>query len=159
MRILFLLLALTCLPMAYAETNLKTLHGETLALPAQGWTHLVFFDLWASYGDSSARQTMASLPASFNQQATTIWIQPRMNVTDAQLRDFQQQFPEVQPLVIDEGFELMRHYGLWQLPAHVILHDGETVFRGFSNDMKAYVQSLPAPTNKKLTTNHKAITP
>ena len=142
MKMLLLLLAFAYLPAAYADTTLKTLNGEALALPAQGWVHLVFFDLWASYGETGARQTVADLPKNFTQKTTTVWIQPRLNVTDAQLSEFQQQFPEVQPLVIDEGFALMRHYGFWQLPAHVILHDGKTVFSGTSGDMQKYVRNL-----------------
>lgn len=142
MKALLFLLALLCIPAAHAETELTTLDGDPLVLPETGWVHLVFFDLWASYGDNSVRQTIAALPESFNKQTTTVWIQPRMNVTDAQLHEFQQQFTEVSPLVVDEGFELMRRYGHWQLPAHVILHNGDTVFSGNSHALQDYVTNL-----------------
>ncbi|HEY7885467.1 MAG TPA: hypothetical protein VIC08_11015 [Cellvibrionaceae bacterium] len=158
MRLFIFLLTLTCLPSAYAETNLKALSGEILTLPQRGWVHLVFFNLWDSYGDTGARQTLALLPETFNAQATTVWIQPRINVTDAQLRKFQQEFPEVKPLVVDEGFTLMRHYGHWQLPAHVILHDGTTVFSGTSDAMQNYVHKITE--NKNATQkNSKELTP
>ena len=107
------LLLLLCLCFsARAEQPLTSLTGETIALDDSTPVHLVFFDLWTAYGGEGPDKLVASLPVSYREEHRIVWVQPRLNVTDAQLHEFQQAMPAYRPLVVDENFQLMRRYGL-----------------------------------------------
>lgn len=123
-----------------AEQPLTTFAGEPIALDGSTPVHLVFFDLWTAYGGEGPDKLVAGLPASYREGHRIVWVQPRFNVTDAQLREFQQAMPAYRPLVVDENFSLMRRYGLWQTPGHVIVQDSTPVFRGNNQQLVDYLE-------------------
>ncbi len=141
------LLLLLCLCFsARAEQPLTSLTGETIALDDSTPVHLVFFDLWTAYGGEGPDKLVASLPVSYREEHRIVWVQPRFNVTDAQVHEFQQAMPAYRPLVVDENFQLMRRYGLWQTPGHVVVHNSHKVFSGSDKQLLEYLaQQEEAP--------------
>ncbi|MDO6525945.1 hypothetical protein Q4519_09665 [Motilimonas sp. 1_MG-2023] len=113
---------------AFAAADQTSISGEVISLDSA--THLIFFDVWASYQGAGPEQTLAALPKSFSQQFSPVWVQPQINVTPAQLSEFQQFYPDVKPIVLDKGFQLIRQYDVWQSPHHVLLEQGQVVFSG-----------------------------
>lgn len=119
--------------------ELKTVTGDTISIPQEGPAHLVFIDIWASYGGHGPEAALQALPESFHKTVPTIWFQPRMNVTDRHLLDYQQAFPHSKPLVMDEYFQVMRRYGVHETPVHVLLEDGKAVFAGGTEAFLAHI--------------------
>ena len=117
----------------------QTIAGEPLALSDQTRTHLVFLDIWTSYAGEGAEAFVAQLPSSFLQSTQQIWIQPEFNVTRAQLQEFQSDYPQVAPLVLDHQQVLLKQFGLWQTPAHVLIEHGNVVFSGGNEALLAYL--------------------
>lgn len=134
--VLVFLLAMT--PFAGANTKLltelKTVNGGAITIPQEGLVQLVFIDIWASYGGHGPEAAMKALPDSFRKAVPTIWIQPRLNVTDTQVLEYQEAFPISEPLVIDDHFQIMRRYAVDKTPSHVLLKDGNVVFSGNTQD-------------------------
>ncbi|MDQ2076880.1 peroxiredoxin [Marinimicrobium sp. ABcell2] len=126
--ILVLLLAFT--PFAAANTELTTVNGNTITIPQKGPAHLVFIDIWASYGGHGPEATLQALPDSFHEAVPTIWLQPRMNVTPDHLLGYQEAFPDSAPLVMDDYFHVMQQFSVDSIPTHVLLEDGKVVFSG-----------------------------
>lgn len=111
-------------------SNLETFNGQSILVDNNKIIHFVFIDLWRSYEGSGDEKMIASLPEKFLQQSQQIWLQPQVNVTKAQLSEFQQYFPQVTPLILDVKFNLMRALKVWQSPFHVLLKDNEILFSG-----------------------------
>ena len=111
-------------------SNLETFNGQSILVDNDKITHFVFIDLWRSYEGSGDEKMIASLPQEFLQQSQQIWLQPQVNVTKAQLSEFQQYFPQVTPLILDVKFSLMRTLEVWQSPYHVLLKNNEILFSG-----------------------------
>lgn len=102
--------------------------------------------MWTAYGGEGPDKLVASLPVSYREEHRIVWVQPRFNVTDAQLREFQQAMPAYRPLVVDENFQLMRRYGLWHTPGHVVVHNSHKVFSGSDKQLLEYLaQQEEAP--------------
>ena len=118
---------------------MTTFDGENIAPDPDKITHLVFMNLWDSYEGAGAERDIAALPADFLQDSQQIWVQPELNVTHEQLKEFQQGFPQVMPLILDKSYRMMRDYGVWQLPYHVLLKGKEAVFAGDSIALKTYL--------------------
>lgn len=137
MRLILLITLLLTLP-AQAESY-RTLNGAELEIPEQGWAHLVFIDLWQSYGGEGPEQVLDQIPKNVRENMFRLWIQPRLNLIDDDMRDYQQAFPESTPLVIDDHFDLMRQHGVWQLPVHVLLRDGKKVFAGSNVELIEFI--------------------
>jgi peroxiredoxin len=110
--------------------SLKTFDGQPLSIKNDQLTHLIFQEIWSSYENQGEETRVAALPKAFIESSQQIWIQPGINVTEAQLTEYQGYFPQVAPLVLDRGFSLMRSLGGWDLPLHVILKNGKKVFSG-----------------------------
>ncbi len=123
---------------ALAAQPLTSLKGEQLKL--HGLSHLVFFDLWTSYQGDGPEKILAALPEEFNAKAHRVWVQPEINVTIAQLEEFQGYYPHVQPLVLDKGYQLMRKFKVWQSPYHIVLKDGKTVFSGGNDQLVSFAK-------------------
>ncbi|MEI8596652.1 hypothetical protein [Photobacterium sp. Hal280] len=117
----------------------QTIAGKPIALSDQTRTHLVFLDIWTSYAGEGAETFVAQLPASFRQSTQQIWIQPEFNVTRAQLQEFQSYYPQVAPLVLDHQQALLKQFGFWQTPAHVLIEHGKVVFSGGNDALLAYL--------------------
>lgn len=112
----------------FAGVEQTSISGEVISLDHD--THLIFFDVWASYQGAGPEKTLAALPQPFINQFNQVWVQPSMNVTLAQLSEFQQYYPDVKPIVLDKGYQLFRQYDVWQSPYHVLLDNGRVVFSG-----------------------------
>lgn len=121
--------------------NLKTFSGETIVVDKTKITHLVFIDLWRSYEGKGDEKIIASLPMTFLQQSQQLWLQPEVNVTKAQLAEFQQYFPKVTPLIFDQQFSLMRALQVWQSPFHVLVKDNKKVFSGDSKALLNFISN------------------
>ncbi|NRB41989.1 MAG: redoxin domain-containing protein [Pseudomonadales bacterium] len=115
---------------AAALESIKTFDGQALVLEDSKLTHLIFQDIWNSYEGLGEEARVAALPKAFVNNSQQVWVQPGMNVTEAQLAEYQRYYPHVKPLVLDRGYRLMRSLGGWDLPLHVILNDGKKVFSG-----------------------------
>lgn len=121
------------------SSELKNYRGDEIHLDADKMTHLVFVNVWDIYEGSGDEAGVASLPAVFLQESQQVWIQPQINVTRAQLVEFQQYYPQVKPLVLDEAFGLMRSNDVWQSPYHVLKQGDKTLFSGNLSDLKRYL--------------------
>ncbi len=139
MRLMLFLMLLLTLP-AKAE-NYRTLQGAEIQIPQQGWAHLVFIDLWQSYSGEGPERVLVQLPTEVREKMFRLWVQPRLNLMEADLQGYQQAFPTSTPLVLDEQFSLMRRYRVWQLPVHVLLRDGEKVFAGSDAELIEFIDS------------------
>lgn len=131
--------------------DLKAFDGQPVILKKDKMTHLIFQDIWSSYEGQGEEARVAALPKAFTVNSQQIWVQPGINVTAAQLAEFQGYFPQVEPLVLDNGFSLMRSVGGWDLPLHVILKDGKKIFSGNGDELtklsKAHLSSAIAMKN------------
>lgn len=115
--------------------SLKTFDGQPLTLKEDTLTHLIFQEIWSSYEGQGEEARVAALPKTFLANSQQIWVQPDINVTEAQLAEYQDYFPQVAPLVLDRSFSLMRSFGGWDLPLHIILKNGKKVFLGSSDEL------------------------
>ncbi|NQZ80552.1 MAG: redoxin domain-containing protein [Colwellia sp.] len=93
-------------------------------------THLVFIDLWRSYGGQGDEGLVAKLPQNFLNDSQQIWLQPEINVTQAQLSEFQKYFPKVTPLILDRGSRISQQFNVWQSPYHVLFKNNKQLFSG-----------------------------
>lgn len=141
MKKIVLTLLLVFIPIAMANSHnldskmsLKTVNGDTIAIPKEGPAHLVFIDNWASYGGYGPEAALQALPDSFHKAIPTIWFQPRLNVTDHQLLEYQKAFPASTPLVMDDHLQIMRKFSVKSTPSHVLLENGKVVFSGNTED-------------------------
>ncbi|MEJ2765789.1 redoxin domain-containing protein [Photobacterium sp. MCCC 1A19761] len=123
----------------------STIHGRSLTLPAHKTAHLVFMDIWNSYAGQGAEQFIAALPEEFLAQSQQIWIQPEINVTTAQLKEFQGYYPMVAPLVLDRSQQLLRQFQFWQTPSHVLVEEGKVVFQGDNTALLRYLNQDVRP--------------
>ena len=140
MRILLAsIIATLFLTSAQAEFNpaLKAFDGQPINIDSEKITHLIFQEIWTSYEGLGEENRVDSLPLSFRSNSQRIWIQPGLNVTLAQLAEYQSYFPKIQPLVLDEGYKLMRAFDRWDLPLHVIIDHGNVVFSGSGEELSA----------------------
>ncbi|WP_120511769.1 peroxiredoxin family protein [Photobacterium salinisoli] len=117
----------------------QTISGQPLDISDEERTHLVFLDIWTSYAGEGADAFVGRLPESFRQTTQQIWIQPEFNVTLAQLQEFQGYFPQVAPIVLDNQQQLLKAFGFWQTPAHVLIEQGKVVFSGDNDALLAYL--------------------
>jgi len=124
-----------------AQLNtLKTFDGQPVMLEKGKLTHLIFQEIWSSYEGQGEETRVADLPKAFTNNSQQVWVQPGINVTVAQLTEFQGYYPQVSPLVLDRGFSLMRSLGSWDLPLHVILKDGTKMFAGSGDELTQWLQ-------------------
>ena len=119
--------------------SLQTFNGKPIIQNKSKLTHLVFIDVWRSYEGKGDEKMIAALPDDFLSQSQQIWIQPEINVTKAQLAEFQQYFAEVKPLVMDKKFALMRGFSVWQSPFHVLIEKNKTIFSGDAAALSAFI--------------------
>lgn len=120
-------------------SNLKTFNGQSIFVDKEKVTHFVFIDLWRSYEGGGDEKMIASLPEEFTQQSQQIWLQPEVNVTKAQLSEFQQYFPQVTPLILDAKFTLMRVLKVWQSPFHVLVKNNNVLFSGDATALLKFI--------------------
>jgi peroxiredoxin len=99
---------------------------------------LIFQEIWSSYEGQGEEARVAALPKTFIDISQQVWVQPGINVTEAQLSEYQGYFPQMKPLVLDHGYRLMRSLGNWDLPLHVIIKDGKKVFSGSGEQLSAF---------------------
>jgi len=118
---------------------LTSLMGKAVVQDKSKLTHLVFIDVWRSYEGKGDEEMINALPHQFLKQSQKIWIQPDINVTKAQLVEFQQYFSQVTPLVVDKKFVLMRAFNIWQSPYHVLLKGNKEIFSGDASALSAFV--------------------
>jgi len=126
--------------------NLNTFSGQVVSIDKEKMTHLIFMDIWSSYGGLGDETAVASLPNVFLAQSQQLWLQPEINVTLAQLAEFEQAYPQVTPLILDRGFNIMRTFNVWQSPYHLIIKGGKREFAGSINELQVYIAkkySLP----------------
>lgn len=136
------------------DAHLTSFTGKPIVQDKNKITHLIFIDLWRSYEGRGDEEMLASLPEQFLQLSQQIWLQPEINVTKAQLAEFQQYFPQVTPLVLDHNFALMRAFKVWQAPFHVLLEGKQQLFFGDSDALALYMaEKYPAQNRAKLTAN------
>lgn len=119
-------------------SHLHTFDGQPLIFKQGQLTHLIFQEIWSSYEGQGEESRVVFLPKIFMDNSQQIWVQPEMNVTKAQLTEYQGYYPQVTPLVLDRGFGLMRSLGGWELPLHVILKNGKKVFSGSGEELTTF---------------------
>jgi peroxiredoxin len=135
-------------------SNLTTFNGKAIVLDKEKITHLVFIDLWRSYEGKGDEQVIADLPDKFLQQSQQLWLQPEVNVTKAQLAEFQQYFPKVTPLILDKQFALMRGFKVWQSPFHVLVKGNQKLFSGDNKMLLGFIaKRYPMSVNTTSITN------
>lgn len=144
MKLLALSLSVALVGIANAANELRTVNGDTVVISDIGTVHLVFIDIWASYGGHGPEAAVKALPDTFLDSVPTVWIQPRLNVTDAQVLKYQSVFPNSKPLVIDDYLRLMRQSGVRTTPAHVLLKNGAVAFHGDTPALLAHIGAPPA---------------
>ncbi|MBL4800060.1 MAG: redoxin domain-containing protein [Oleispira sp.] len=120
--------------------NMKTFDGHPIIIESGKVTHLIFQEIWSSYEGLGEEARIAALPKDFTDTSQQIWVQPGINVTAAQLTEYQGYYPQVKPLVLDRGYQLMRSFGEWELPLHVIIKDGKKVFSGNGDELTQWLQ-------------------
>lgn len=120
--------------------NMETFDGQPVVIESGKVTHLIFQEIWSSYEGLGEEALIAALPKVFTDTSQQVWVQPGINVTEAQLTEYQGYYPQVKPLVLDRGYELMRSLGGWELPLHVILKDGKKVFSGSGDELTQWLQ-------------------
>lgn len=131
-----------CMASSVAMADYRSLDDQPVSLAGPGWQHLVFVSIWDSYVGHGPEPLVAALPASFSENVKRIWISPDLNITPAYLKDYQAAFPRSKPLIVDQHFQLLRKYKLWQTPAHVLLKDGEVQFSGSGEALQHYIRQL-----------------
>lgn len=115
--------------------NMKTFDGQPVVIESSKLIHLVFQEIWSSYENLGEEVRVSTLPKAFMDRSQQVWVQPGINVTEAQLTEYQGYYPQITPLVLDRGYRLMRSLGSWELPLHVVLKDGKTVFSGNGDEL------------------------
>lgn len=144
------LITLSLMCFSAAATSLphrvESVAGQSIELTHN--THLVFFNIWDNYdAKSDALKYVDSLPDTFTEQFPTVWIQPDLNITQAQMKDYQQFFPQVAPLVLDRGFAMMNQMQIWQTPHHVLIEEGRVVFSGSDDELSRSLNLKVASTS------------
>jgi len=66
-------------------------------------------------------------------------LQPEVNVTKAQLAEFQQYFPKLTPLILDQQFSIMRALNVWQSPFHALVQGNKKLFSGDNKALLAFI--------------------
>ena len=139
---------------AYVMAELKELgqlhsfSGQAVSIDNRKTTHLIFMDIWSSYGGFGDEAKVASLPPVFLAQTQQLWLQPEINVTQPQIAEFEQAFPKVTPIILDRGFNIMRKFNVWKSPYHLLLKNGKQEFAGNIDELQIYIAkkySLSAP--------------
>lgn len=133
-----LLLSLSLLS-SMAQADYQSINNQPVRINDNGWTHLVFVNIWDSYAGQGPETLVSKLPEDFKQTAKRIWVSSPLNVTPAYLKGYQQAYPASTPLIIDQQYQLMRGYGLWQTPAHVLLRNGQRVFSGSGQELNHFI--------------------
>ncbi len=140
MRWLLCLLLLTG-GASFGETLGTSLDGTRVSLEKGQRYHLVFFDIWQDgYAQPGLGDSVSHLPERYLKETQIIWIQPRFNITDAQIAGFLANQTLYTPLIVDEDFSLMRRFKIWETPAHVIFVDGAVVFKGNIKQLKDFLR-------------------
>jgi peroxiredoxin len=119
--------------------ELATFNGQPVVLDNNKLTHLIFIDIWRSYEGKGDEKLIATLPKQFLHQSQQVWLQPEVNVTKAHLTEFQQHFPSVTPLILDQQFLIMRALNVWQSPYHVLMQGNEKLFSGDDTQLLLYL--------------------
>jgi len=115
--------------------------------------HLVFIDVWQYFSDQQTPLT-DWLSAQNSEEYQVQYVQPNINVTRDILAQAQQAFPVLGDLYLDENYQLMRQYGVWQMPYHVILQNDQTVFKGNDTDLARYLVAEQLINQEQLTAVH-----
>lgn len=131
-------------------SNLKSFQGKSIKRQQDKITHLVFIDVWRAYSGEGDDKVVAALPQNYLQQSQQIWVQPEINVTKAQLAEFQQYLTHISPLVLDTKFDLMRSLKVWSSPYHVLLKNDKQLFAGNAAALTDFVIKQYAPTEEKI---------
>lgn len=121
-------------------TSLQTFDGQPLVLEQDKLTHLIFQEIWSSYEGQGEEARVAALPEDFKSISQQLWVQPEINVTEAQLQEYQGYYPQITPLVLDRGFDLMRSLDGWNLPLHVIIKGRDKVFSGSGDQLRQWLE-------------------
>ncbi len=119
--------------------GLSNFNGQAITLDNTKITHLVFIDVWRAYAGQGDDKIVAALPTGFLKQSQQIWIQPEINVTKAQLTEFQQYLGHITPIVLDTNFSLMRSLNIWSSPFHVLIQDNKRLFSGDATALTTFV--------------------
>lgn len=139
----FILLSLVLFTgVLHAQTLGTSIGGTALEIDSEKSTHLVFFDIWQDgYADPSPWHHIQDLPENYRRDTQFIWIQPRINITDAQIKEFVANHRQFTPLLVDEDFSLMRRFQVWQTPVHVVVENESVVFKGDASDFDKFISS------------------
>lgn len=140
-----LLWLLSCGVQASPDLPSTDSSGEPLLLQADKALHLVFTDIWAVYEGRDDAHLNDRLPLSFINSSQRVWVQPNMNVTNAHLRQFVRDYPQMKPLILDDDFSLMRSHQVWSSPYHLVYQAGELAFRGDEAALLAWLSGKPQP--------------
>ncbi|MEI4549231.1 peroxiredoxin family protein [Pseudoalteromonas spongiae] len=98
--------------------------------------HTVFMDIWSHY--DGANSVFINW---LNQQSYSVsYKQQDLNVTPSQIAEFKSYYPQFASIEIDKGFKLMRQYGVWQTPFHIIEQNGTILFKGDDAALLAYLK-------------------
>ncbi|NTS78631.1 redoxin domain-containing protein [Catenovulum sp. SM1970] len=122
--------------------ELTGIDGKPVDIDKDKLQHLIIFDIWYEYSGSidSHINFVSRLPDSFKQQSQQIWLQPEFNVTKAQLDEFVSHYPMTKPLVLDRQYTLMRQLGVWQQGLHLVIDNGQVLFKGEQAQLETWLQ-------------------
>jgi|GEM_PF-1077149 len=125
---------------SHANTEgVATLGGKQLQIDRSKTTHWIFINLWDIYEGNGTDTVLANLPTEFLESSQAVWVQPEINVTRAQLKEFQQYYPNVTPLVFDTSNKIAHSKQVWQSPFHILEKNGKQVFTGNTAALNAYL--------------------
>lgn len=136
----FSIALLLLINVARAEVLGTSVSGKVVEINREHRTHLVFFDIWKDgYAEPGVWQQLKALPEAYWRSTRIVWIQPRINITDTQIKSFIDKHETYTPIVVDEDFSMMRQYQVWKTPIHVVLEDGSPIFSGGIKQLNEFV--------------------
>ncbi len=146
----------------FPSKTIQSVKGHSLNL-TQNHQHLIFINIWDNFDPKSELfQLVSALPRSFAEKHTQVWVQPEINVTHAQLVEYQGYFPDVAPIAMDTQLTLMKGLGIWETPYHVIVSQDKVVFKGNNQELATQfglelVTKVPAVDEQSALTSKEAM--
>ncbi|MDO3384651.1 hypothetical protein QWI17_02240 [Gilvimarinus sp. SDUM040013] len=118
---------------------IEPLHKDDLtsALAVKDQTvHLVFFDVWQDgYSDKGPVANSKNISALSKGGQNVIWIAPKFNITDQQIQDFLSSQSEIKKFIADENLSVMRQFKVRKTPTHILVKNGEILFKGSTEEV------------------------
>lgn len=107
------------------------------AKPHSKTTHTLYMNIWDHYEGKNS----VFIDWIQAQEHHIKYIQPNLNVTQAQISEFKKVFPAFSQLTRDQTFNSMQKHRIWQTPYHIIRHNEQILFSGDDQQLLDYLSS------------------